>query len=164
MNEFPPKLKNVCSAIPRILIAAFSLALSATGSFAQQAAPAAQPSQPQPAQPRAKSSAKTGCAPSFPQKPLANGTRVLIFTSPDDFQGAQVYLAGKCQGLIRQEAPNRNAYSLMVGNVPPGKYAVLIRMKGYQDFRTNVDVVASSLPPEKTPKVPVKFQLQPKTN
>jgi len=125
--------------------------------------PAAVLSGPQPAPPALEGSTKTSCTPSFPQKPLKQGTRVVFFTSASvASEGAEAYLDGKCQGLIRREAPNRNTYSLMTIKVPPGKYVAMVRKQGYKDFSASADVVTSNEPPEKTPKVIVKFQLEPK--
>lgn len=129
--------------------------------FAQQTLP--QPAQPpqysQAAQSRNSGLAQTDCAPSYPQKPIVAGTRAVIFASTTGAEGAQVYLSGICQGLMRREAPNRNAYALIVSNVPLGSYAVIVRMQGYPDFQTTVNVTASSLPPGKTPYVMVRFEL-----
>ena len=88
------------------------------------------------------------------------GARVMLFTSSTAVQGAEVYLDGKCQGLIKQEAPGRAAYSLMLVNVPPGQYAVTVRMPGYRDFQTRVSVVPGNQPQQETPKVVVNFELQ----
>jgi hypothetical protein len=104
--------------------------------------------------------APADCAPSYPQAPLMPGARVMFFTSSSAAQGAQVYLDGKCQGLIKQEAPGRAASSLMLVNVPPGQHAVTVRLQGYRDFQTGVSVVPSTQPPQETPKVVVNFQLQ----
>ncbi len=97
------------------------------------------------------------CAPSYPQAPPRAGTRVLIFTSATDATGAQVYLDGRCQGVMRQEAPGRDAYSLILANVPPGDHAVTIRRPGSPDFRTTVRVVASTQPAGRTPKITVTY-------
>jgi hypothetical protein len=174
MNEFHLNLRAIAVVSAWLLVVAgFILTFPSQEGFAQQAAPqSAQPSQQQspPPTPAAQQGARqirrfgsgqAGCAPSFPQRPLAAGTRVLFFTSTAAVEGAQVYLNGKCQGLIRREAPNRNAYSLRVANVPPGKYSVRVQMQGYKDFRSNVNVMSSEQPPGKTPKVIVRFELQP---
>ena len=154
-------LRTVRAATAWIFIAGLMLTLLSPKGFAQQPPPqSAQPSKQEAAPSRPSAPTRTSCAPSYPQKPLAKGTRVVIVTSTRGVEGAQVYLDGKCQGLIKREAPNRNAYSLMVVNVPPGRYTVKVHMQGYRDFQTNVDVVAINQPPEKTPKVVVRFELQ----
>ncbi|HUX66621.1 MAG TPA: hypothetical protein VMV31_03950 [Terriglobales bacterium] len=106
---------------------------------------------------RNAASSPGACAPSYPQSPPRAGTRVLIFNSTTDASGAQVYLDGRCQGVMRQEVPGRDTYSLMVVNVPPGNYAVTIRMPGSADFRTMVHVIASNRPAEQTPKILVAY-------
>lgn len=97
-------------------------------------------------------SEQTSCAPSYPQGDSMPGTRVVFFTTSQAVEGAEAYLDGKCQGRIRREAPNRNAYSLMVVNVPPGVYPVMVRMAGYRDFEGSVNVVASEQPPNGPPR------------
>ena len=106
-------------------------------------------------------SEQTSCAPSYPQGDSMPGTRVVFFTTSQTVEGAEAYLDGKCQGRIRREAPDRNAYSLMVVNVPLGVHAVMVRMTGYRDFQGSVNVMASDLPPERTAKVVVRFELSP---
>lgn len=108
----------------------------------------------------AQLSAQPSCGFSFPQRPFQAGTRVVFVTSnSSDADGAQVYLGSNCQGFIKQEQPNREAYSLMVANVPPGNYTVTVKKQGYADFQTDVSVLASN-EEESAPKVTVRFALR----
>lgn len=148
------QIQTTGNALTRAPVAGSQEVLQATG-----------PGRPAPSRlllppPSAAGAASAGCAPSYPQAPAMPGTRVLFVTSSSAVQGAQVYLDGKCQGVINQEAPGRAAYSLMLVNVPTGQHAVAVRMQGYRDFQAQVNVVPSTQPPQRTPKVVVRFQLQ----
>jgi hypothetical protein len=98
------------------------------------------------------------CTPSYPGGALRSGTRVVFVTSSDrSAEGAEVLLDGKCQGTIAREAPGRDAYSLMLINIPVGTYLVTVRQKGYPGIQRTVQVSSSDQPPEQTPKVVVRF-------
>ena len=100
------------------------------------------------------------CTLSYPGGVLRFGTRVIFVTSSDpSAEGAEVLLDGRCQGTITREAPGRDAYSLMLTNIPLGTYQVNVRQKGYPDIERQVQVPASNQPPEETPKVVIRFAL-----
>jgi hypothetical protein len=45
----------------------------------------------------------------------------------------------------------------MLVNIPPASYQVVVRQSGLIKLERTVDVSPSSLPPEETPKVVVRF-------
>src|SRR5262249_38522023 len=97
------------------------------------------------------------CTPRFPLEPAPQGWRVLYLSSTNDaVEGAEVYVDGKCQGTIGRH------YSQELGlmlRLPPGKYEIMVKKKGFSDFQRTVDVEPSQLPNEKTGKVSVHFDL-----
>ncbi len=97
------------------------------------------------------------CTPTYPIQPAPQGWRVLFIGSSNSaVEGAQVYLDGKCQGRITRRSTGEQFLML---RVPPGKYEITVKKDGFVDFQRNVDIAPSLLPDDKTPKVPVLFDL-----
>lgn len=100
------------------------------------------------------------CSPTFPEIGEMPGRRVLYFNANESARGAEVYLDGRCQGYLATQSSGKLRDNMLV-NVPPGKYEVALRKKGYQDFRSTITVPASGMPPPSTPKVVVQVTLVP---
>lgn len=97
------------------------------------------------------------CTPTYPIQPAPQGWRVLFIGSSNSaVEDAEVYLDGKCQGRIKRRSTGEPFLML---RVPPGKYEIAVKKNGFVDFRRNVDVAPSLLPDDRTPKVPVLFDL-----
>ena len=109
-------------------------------------------------QPRDLQSAAS-CAPTYPAThPLREGTRVLYFAPSDStMAGAEVYLNGKCQGRLESRRDRPAKPYLMLANIPPGSYQVMVRQSSLIKLETTVNVPPSPLPPEETAKVVVRF-------
>jgi hypothetical protein len=100
----------------------------------------------------------SNCSPTYPETGELSGTRTLYFDADESARGAAVYLNGKCQGYLESSGRLRDK---MLVNVPPGKYIVVLKKKGYSDFQSTIEVPPSSLPDATTPKMILKVRLVP---
>ncbi len=102
------------------------------------------------------------CSRTFSEAGETAGTRVLYFEANDSIVGGEVYLDGKCQGYLGNRSSGRLADNMLV-NVPPGSYEIALKKKGYQEFRSRINVPSSNTPLNMAPKVILQVRLFPST-